>query len=39
VQYELCMGCGICVSKCPQEAIQLVLDPTKGVPLEVSALT
>ena len=38
VNFEECMGCGVCVSKCPEGAISLVLEPTKGVPLEVSQL-
>ena len=29
------MGCGVCVSQCPQEAIDLVRDPRKGEPLEI----
>jgi translation initiation factor RLI1 len=32
------MGCGVCVSKCPQEAIFLVREPAKGEPLELRAL-
>jgi heterodisulfide reductase subunit A-like polyferredoxin len=34
-----CMGCGVCVSKCEQHALSLVLDPSRGVPLEVRELT
>ncbi len=33
-----CMGCGVCVSHCPQEAIDLVREPTKGIPLEIREL-
>lgn len=35
---EKCMGCGICISKCDQEVLSLVLDPGKGIPLEVCSL-
>lgn len=35
VSYEACMGCGICVGQCSQQAIELVLEPAKGVPLMV----
>jgi ferredoxin len=35
VIYEECMGCGICISKCEQNALSLVLDPAKGTPLEI----
>ena len=38
VSYEKCMGCGICISKCEQGALTLVLDPAKGLPLEVCSL-
>ena len=38
VDEELCMGCGVCVSKCPQEALSLRREPSKGVPLEIHAL-
>ena len=38
VIYEKCMGCGVCVSKCEQGALTLVLDPAKGIPLEVCSL-
>ena len=38
VEWELCMGCGICVEQCPNEAISLVLDEKKGLPLDVRLL-
>ena len=38
VIYDQCMGCGICVSKCVQGALSLVLDPAKGLPLDVTTL-
>jgi ferredoxin len=34
-----CMGCGVCVAHCPQEAIELVRDPAKGEPLEIRSLS
>ncbi len=33
-----CMGCGVCVAHCSQEAIDLVRDLTKGEPLEIQKL-
>jgi ferredoxin len=33
-----CMGCGVCVEHCPQEAISLLRDATKGEPLEIQKL-
>jgi ferredoxin len=33
-----CMGCGVCVAHCPQEAISLLRDATKGEPLEIQKL-
>jgi Pyruvate/2-oxoacid:ferredoxin oxidoreductase delta subunit len=36
--YERCYGCGVCVDKCPNGAISLVLDPAKGIPLNVDVL-
>lgn len=38
VNYEKCMGCGVCVDKCSQDAIALVRDEAKGMPLEICAL-
>ncbi|MFW5490627.1 MAG: ATP-binding protein [Desulfovibrio sp.] len=36
---ESCMGCGVCTHSCAKEALSLVVDPAKGVPLDVDALT
>jgi heterodisulfide reductase subunit A-like polyferredoxin len=33
-----CMGCGVCVAHCPQEAIDLVREPGRGIPLEIQKL-
>ena len=38
VVWENCMGCGVCINKCPEGAIELVLAPEKGVPLEIEKL-
>ena len=38
VIYENCMGCGVCISKCDNEAISLVTDKAKGMPLEICSL-
>lgn len=35
VEEDLCMGCGVCVGKCPEGAISLRLEPEKGKPLEI----
>lgn len=35
VDADLCVGCGSCADDCPQEAIPLLRDPTKGEPLEI----
>jgi ferredoxin len=34
----LCMGCGVCVSTCPEGALSLQEDPDKGMPLVISEL-
>ena len=36
VNLEECMGCGVCTSHCGQGAIELVLAPEKGIPLEMA---
>ncbi len=38
VQWEKCMGCGVCVDQCLNQAISLVRDERKGIPLDVRAL-
>ena len=35
---EKCFGCGICQSKCKKENISLILDPEKGIPLNIESL-
>jgi Pyruvate/2-oxoacid:ferredoxin oxidoreductase delta subunit len=32
------MGCGVCEAQCPNDALELVRDERKGVPLDVRAL-
>jgi ferredoxin len=32
------MGCGVCVSQCPQGALSLLREPSKGEPLEIRQL-
>jgi formate hydrogenlyase subunit 6/NADH:ubiquinone oxidoreductase subunit I len=38
IDAEKCFGCGICESKCKKGNISLVLDPTKGIPLNIEEL-
>ena len=38
VNWEICMGCGVCVEQCVNGAISLVRDERKGVPLDVRLL-
>ncbi len=39
VNKKKCMGCGICTSVCKPEAISMVREPSKGVPLSIQHLT
>jgi ferredoxin len=39
VNWEACMGCGVCVGQCSNKALSLVRDERKGVPLDVRLLT
>ena len=38
VIYDKCMGCGVCIDKCDQDALVLVTDENKGVPLVIREL-
>lgn len=38
VDAAACMGCGVCSTHCVQEAVELVRDESKGVPLELFEL-
>lgn len=38
INYEKCMGCGVCEPKCPVDAISLKRDPAKGEPLDIKVL-
>jgi len=38
VSWEKCMGCGVCMGQCPTDAIVLVRDERKGIPLDVRLL-
>ena len=38
VNWDKCMGCGVCIDQCPQGALTLVRDELKGVPLDVRLL-
>jgi ferredoxin len=32
------MGCGVCISRCPNESISLVVDPDKGAIFDVDSM-
>ena len=38
VNWETCMGCGVCVGQCTKGAMTLVRDAKKGIPLDVRML-
>jgi ferredoxin len=35
---ERCMGCGVCVDRCPSHILRLEREPAKGEPLEILSL-
>jgi len=35
VDQEKCMGCGVCLSRCVNDALSLHLAPEKGEPLNI----
>lgn len=39
VNWESCMGCGVCIGRCSNEALTLMRDERKGIPLDVRLLT
>jgi Na+-translocating ferredoxin:NAD+ oxidoreductase RNF subunit RnfB len=39
VIWESCMGCGVCVGQCPNDAISLVRDQKKGMPFDIKLLS
>ena len=38
VNWEKCMGCGVCVGQCTHGALTLARDERKGIPLDVRSL-
>jgi ferredoxin len=38
ISYEACMGCGVCIEHCTEEALSLLRDENKGIPLEINKL-
>ena len=38
VDLTRCLGCGLCVDTCKENAISLVRDERKGIPLDVAEL-
>lgn len=38
INFDKCMGCGVCENKCPDGAIKLRREPSKGEPLDLDEL-
>jgi len=38
VEWDKCIGCGVCVNSCSQDAISLQVDERKGKLLNVSSI-
>ncbi len=38
INFDKCMGCGVCENKCPDDAIKLKREPAKGEPLDLTEL-
>ena len=38
IDYAECMGCGVCLEHCLQDALSLVKDEKKGIPLVIEEL-
>ncbi|MFC2004980.1 4Fe-4S binding protein [Chloroflexota bacterium] len=38
MEWDKCMGCGICEVVCPNHARSLILEESKGIPLDVRLL-
>ncbi|MFO8102034.1 MAG: 4Fe-4S binding protein [Dehalococcoidia bacterium] len=38
VNFDKCMGCGVCAERCPEGAIRLKREPSKGDPLDLDEL-
>jgi NAD-dependent dihydropyrimidine dehydrogenase PreA subunit len=39
INHDRCMGCGACERTCDADALKLALDPSKGEPLDIEALS
>lgn len=39
IAWDTCMGCGVCVDQCPNDALSLIRDERKGIPLDLKVLS